>query len=84
MRGRSPSKQKDAATATAGSAEVLRQATPRFPARLQTDKGLELFNSQFAALMKRHKIEHFASNSDLKAACVERFNRTLKHAFTLT
>ena len=73
-----PIKKKDAATTTAGYAEVLRQAAPRYPARLQTDKGLEFFNSQFAALMKRHKIEHFASNSDLKAACVKRFNRTIK------
>ena len=73
-----PIKKKDAATATAGFAKVLHQAAPRCPARLQTDKGLEFFNSQFGALMKRHKIEHFASNSDLKAACVERFNRTIK------
>ena len=28
--------------------------------------------------MKRHKIEHFASNSDLNTVCVERFNRTIK------
>ena len=28
--------------------------------------------------MKRHKIEHFASNSNLKAACVERFNHIIK------
>ena len=65
-----PKKKMDAATATAGFAKVLRQAAPRCPARLQTDKGLEFFNSQFASLMKRHKIEHFASNSDLKAAFV--------------
>ena len=51
-----PIKKKDAATATAGFAEVLRQAAPRCPDRLQTDKGLEFFNSQFAALMKRHKL----------------------------
>ena len=44
----------------------------------QTDKGLELFNMQFAALMKRYKIEHFASNSDLKAAFVVRFNSIIK------
>ena len=28
--------------------------------------------------MKRHKIQHFASESDQKAAVVERFNRTNK------
>ena len=73
-----PIKKKDAATVTAGFAEVLRQAAPRCLARRQTDKGLDFFNSQLAALMKRHKIEHFVSNSYLKAACVERFNRTIK------
>ena len=56
-----PIKKKDAATATAGFAKVLRQSAPRCPARLQTEKGLEFFNSQFAALMKRHKIEHLRS-----------------------
>ena len=73
-----PIKNKNAATATAGFAKVLRQAAPRCTARLQTDQGLEFFNSQFNALMKRHKIEHFASHSDLKAACVGRFNPTIK------
>ena len=28
--------------------------------------------------MKRHKIQHFASESDEKAAVVERFNRIIK------
>ena len=28
--------------------------------------------------MKRYKIQHFASESDQKAAVVERFNRTIK------
>ena len=61
-------KKKYAATATAGFAEVVCQAAPRCPARLQTDKGLEFLNSQFAALIKRHKIEHIAKNSNLKTA----------------
>ena len=42
-------KKKDVATATAGFAEVVRQTAPRCPERLQADKGLEFFNSQFAA-----------------------------------
>ena len=28
--------------------------------------------------MRRHQIHHFASDSDMKAAVVERFNRTIK------
>ena len=58
--------------------QVLRDAAPRRPRRLQTDKGKEFFNAQFAALMRRHAIEHFASDSDQKAAVAERFNRTIK------
>ena len=73
-----PIQNKNAATVSAGFSDVLRQAAPRCPQRLQTDKGLEFFNSQFSHLMKQHNIEHFASNSDMKAACVERFNRTIK------
>ena len=32
--------------------------------RLQTDKGKEFINSDFQTLMKRHKIQHFASKSE--------------------
>jgi len=65
-------------------ARVLAQAKPRCPQRLHTDKGIKFFNAQFAALMRTHAITHFASESDQKAACAERFNRTLKsRLFTL-
>lgn len=73
-----PIRTKDATTVTAGFAEVLRMAKPRCPERLQTDKGTEFFNAPFGRLLKRHGIAHFASESDQKAACVERFNRTIK------
>jgi len=73
-----PVRSKDAGSISEGFAEVMRLASPRTPKRLQTDKGKEFFNSTFAALMKRHKIHHFASESDMKAAVVERFNRTIK------
>ena len=69
---------KDAATITAAFNEVLAKAKPRRPERLQTDKGTEFFNVPFGRLMKKHGITHFASQSDQKAACVERFNRTIK------
>ena len=58
--------------------QVYQQAKPRKPKRLQTDKGKEFFNSTFAALLRRHGISHFASESDQKAAVVEKFNRTIK------
>jgi len=73
-----PVKSKDAATVSTAFDQVLTEASPRCPRRLQTNKGKEFFNAPFTALMKRHKIQHFASDSDQKAAVVERFNRTIK------
>ena len=49
---------------------MLTTANPRHPQRLQTDKGQEFFNSDFQALMKRHINQHFASESEQKAALV--------------
>ena len=69
---------KDAKAIAAAFRQVLASAHPRHPRRLQTDKGKEFFNSDFQALMKRHGIQHFATESELKAAVVERFNRTIK------
>jgi len=46
---------------------------------VQSDKGMEFLNSTFQAMLKRHGIKFYTSeNEDLKAAVVERFNRTLK------
>lgn len=49
------------------------------PKNLQTDQGKEFFNTNFAALMKKYKINHYATFSNLKASIVERCNRTLKN-----
>ena len=57
---------------------MLTTANPRHPQRLQTDKGKEFFNLDFQALMKCHGIQHFASESEQKAAVVYRFNRAIK------
>lgn len=57
---------------------ILKRSKPRKPERLQTDKGKEFFNKDFQSLLKANNIHHFASESDQKAAVVERFNRTLK------
>ena len=73
-----PVKAKDAAAVTAAFRQILEQSAPRRPNRLQTDKGKEFFNRNFGALMRRHGIQHFASESDQKAAVAERFNRTIK------
>ena len=46
---------------------------------VQSDKGTEFLNSTFQSMLRRHDIKFYTSeNEDLKAAVVERFNRTLK------
>lgn len=45
---------------------------------LQTDHGKEFYNKWFFDLMKQQNINHYSTNSDKKAAIIERFNRTLK------
>ena len=50
----------------------------RAPRRLQTDKGSEFVNKQVQRFLKERNVEFFTTNSEMKAAIVERFNRTLK------
>lgn len=47
---------------------------------LQSDKGSEFKNNIFKKLLNDNGIKHYTSeNNDIKAAVVERFNRTLKN-----
>ena len=49
------------------------------PLMLQSDKGIEYKNVQFQSMLKEYDIRFYTSeNDDIKAAIVERFNRTLK------
>lgn len=73
-----PVKRKDAPHMVTCLQQLLRDAKPRKPLKLQTDKGKEFLNHQVKQLLKKHGIQHFASSSDTKASMVERFNRTLK------
>ena len=57
---------------------MLNSPARRHSNQLQTDIGKEFFDATFVAVMKRHNIQHFANESDQKAAVVERFNRTIK------
>lgn len=51
----------------------------RAPVCLQTDRGKEFIGSAFQALLQKKNIQfRVARNPDIKAAIVERFNRTLK------
>ena len=73
-----PVKRKDAENMTKAFDSFLEKARGRSPEFLHTDKGKEFFNSKIANLLKQRNIHHFATESDTKAAVVERFNRTLK------
>ena len=73
-----PVHSKDAKAITVAFGQVLTIAKRRHPRRLQTDKSKKFFNSNVQALMKRHDIHQFASESEQKAVVVERFNRTIK------
>ena len=45
----------------------------------QSDKGIEFLNTSFQSMLRCHGIHFYTSeNEDLKAAVVERFNRSLK------
>lgn len=48
------------------------------PKYLQTDQGLEFYNSHVTNILDKYNVELFSIYSDKKAAIVERFNRSLK------
>jgi len=49
------------------------------PNLLQTDRGTEFLNVQVQQVFKKYNVRHYWSlNDEIKAAVVERFNRTLK------
>ena len=74
-----PCKAKSATEMVTAFRQLFKEAHPRRPSRLQTDKGKEFLNSQVQTLLRdTYQIAHFYSWSDQKAAVVERFNRTLK------
>ena len=58
--------------------ELFHESDPRKPERIQTDAGKEFLNKEVQGFLKQKGVKHFYSNSDKKAAVVERFNRTLK------
>lgn len=72
----SPLKRKSGAEITKAFTEILKRG--RIPKNLQTDDGKEFYNKRFNALMKKYKINHYSTFSNLKASIVERFNRTIK------
>ena len=56
--------------------KIFVECTPVF---LQTDRGVVFLNHQVQDILRKHDVRHYSSlNDDIKAACAERFNRTLK------
>jgi transposase InsO family protein len=71
-----PVKDKRGSTVAAVFEKIFAQ---RVPNMLQTDRGTEFYNIQVQELFKKNGVRHYSSlNDDIKAALVERFNRTLK------
>ena len=58
--------------------ESILTESGRRPDKLQTDAGREFRNARFRDVLRRWDIELFHTNSEMKAALVERFNRSLK------
>uniref|UniRef100_A0ABD2WBK7 Integrase catalytic domain-containing protein n=1 Tax=Trichogramma kaykai TaxID=54128 RepID=A0ABD2WBK7_9HYME len=71
-----PVKSKNAEDVTNAMSTILNNKVS--PKNLQTDNGKEFYNSNFQNLMKKFKINHYSTFSNMKAAICERFNRTLK------
>lgn len=71
-----PLKDKKGSTVSAAFETIFAERTPVF---LQTDRGVEFLNHQVQDVLRKHDVRHYSSlNDDIKAACVERYNRTLK------
>ena len=73
-----PIKSKGSKTMLDAFKRLFAISKPRKPKYLQTDKGTEFLNADVQKYLKQQKIKHFTTNSDKKAAVVERLNRTLK------
>jgi hypothetical protein len=71
-----PVKTKTGPNVTAAMRSILDEG--RKPRKLQCDQGKEFYNSHFKHLMDSRGIKMFSTDSETKAAVVERLNRTLK------
>lgn len=70
---------KTCAETTEGFKRILSRSSGRAPVWLQTDRGKEFVGSVLQRFLKSRGINfRVARNPDIKAAIVERFNRTLK------
>ena len=59
--------------------EDIFSCSERIPNNLQSDRGKEFIAAKVQKLFKRHGVNYYTTNNpDVKAAVIERFNRTLK------
>ena len=58
--------------------EQFKERFGKYPNVAQFDEGKEFYNVGARDLLTKNNIEYFSTNSERKAAIVERFNRTLK------
>ena len=58
--------------------ESFKKSFGKYPNVVQFDEGKESYNVGVRNLLKSHDVNYFSTQSDKKAAIVERFNRTLK------
>lgn len=72
-----PLKTKTGSEVTKAMKSVL-QAVGRPVKNLQVDMGKEFYNSEMSRLLDQYKINRYSTYSSMKAAIVERFNRTIK------
>lgn len=72
-----PLKDKSAKSVAAAMKQYLLRSKVK---HLQTDMGKEFYNSSFKQLMKQFNINHYSTFTEIKAAIIERFNRTLKES----
>ena len=76
-----PVYRKDTKNMTKAVSDLLEEFKERFgkyPNVAQFDEGKEFYNVGVRDLLTKNNIEYFSTNSERKAAIIERFNRTLK------
>ena len=71
-----PIKNKTGSATAEAFAKIFKKG--RKPQYLRTDAGKEFENSVVQKLLKKHNVHHFTAKNVVKAAVVERFNRTLR------
>jgi hypothetical protein len=76
-----PLKAKSGLAVSEAFAKILKQG--RKPKLLHVDRGKEFVNTTFEKLLAKNKVKMYHTFTEIKAAMVERFNRTINNKFKL-